>query len=264
MTSIREAHALGPGHPILLGLVLGPGHVILLAVVLAGLGMTAVRQLIAVNADLDATRAELSELAVTAERERLARELHDVLGRTLALIAVKAELAGRLSASADPTVEAEMRDVQGLAREAIRELRDTVMGGHTPSLADELAAAPIVLRTAGITASIDASSGQIDPAHEDLLAWALREAVTNVLKHSGARICRISLQVRDGITMLEVIDDGRGAVGINGGTGLNRLAQRVHAVGGTFEARPNVTGGFRLRVTLDHAEASRSVAEVAG
>ena len=89
-TGIREAHAVGPGHPILLTMVLGPSHVILLAVVLAGLGMTAVRQLIAVNADLLATRAELAELAVTAERERLARELHDVLGRTLALIAVKA------------------------------------------------------------------------------------------------------------------------------------------------------------------------------
>ena len=95
----------------------GASHSILLSIVLAGLGMTAVRQLIAVNADLHATRAELADLAVAGERERLARELHDLLGRTLSLIAVKAELASRLSAKADPSAEAELQDVQRLARQ---------------------------------------------------------------------------------------------------------------------------------------------------
>lgn len=233
--------------------MLGPGHAILLAVALAGLGMTAVRQLIVVNVDLQATKAELAELAVAAERERLAHELHDLLGRTLSLIAVKAELAGRLSAGGDPSAEAEMRDVQRLAREAIREVRDAVTGGHAPSVAAELAAAPIALRSAGIEANVDEAPVEIDSSHEATVAWALREAVTNVLKHSGARTCRISLQVTDGVTALEVADDGRGAVGEDAGTGLNGLAQRVQALGGTFEAGPSEAGGFRLRVRLGTA-----------
>jgi len=243
--------------------MLGPGHAILLAVALAGLGMTAVRQLIAVNADLHATKAELAELAVAAERERLARELHDVLGRTLALIAVKAELAGRLSASGDPSAEAEMRDVQQLARDASREVRDAVTGGRVPSVAAELDAAPVVLRTAGIAASVDEAPGEIDPAHEAMIAWALREAVTNVVRHSGARTCRISLQAADGVTALEVVDDGRGAVGEGAGTGLNGLARRVHALGGAFDAGPSEAGGFRLRVRLGVASPPRAQAVVA-
>lgn len=230
--------------------LLGPGHAIVLAVALAGLGMTAVRQLIAVNADLHAAKAELAELSVAAERERLARELHDLLGRTLSLIAVKAELAGRLSVRGDRSAEAEMRDVQRLAREAIGEVRDAVSGGRVPSVAAEFAAAPVALRTAGIAAIIDEAPVEIDPAHEVTVAWALREAVTNVVKHSGARTCRISLQAAGGVTALEVVDDGRGAVGEDAGTGLNGLAQRVHALGGTFEAGPNEAGGFRLRVRL--------------
>lgn len=233
--------------------MLGPGHAILLAVALAGLGMTAVRQLIVVNVDLQATKAELAKLAVAAERERLAHELHDLLGRTLSLIAVKAELAGRLSAGGDPSAEAEMGDVQRLAREAIREVRDAVTGGHAPSVAAELAAAPIALRSAGIEANVDEAPVEIDPSHEATVAWALREAVTNVLKHSGARTCRISLQVTDGVTALEVADDGRGAVGEDAGTGLNGLARRVQALGGTFEAGPSEAGGFRLRVRLGTA-----------
>ena len=237
-------------------LTIGPGHYILLAIALAGLGMTAVRQLIAVNADLHTTKVELAELAVAAERERLSRELHDLLGRTLSLIAVKAELAGHLSASGDPSAEAEaegeMRDVQRLAREAIREVREAVAGDRLPSVAAELAAAPVALRAAGIEASVDEPPAQIDPSHAPTVAWALREAVTNVVKHSGARTCRISLQAADGVTALEVVDDGCGPVRAGGdvGTGLDGLARRVQALGGMFEAGPSEAGGFALRVRL--------------
>ena len=230
--------------------LLGSSHAILLAVALAGLGMTAVRQLITVNVDLHAAKSELAEVSVAAERERLARELHDLLGRTLSLIAVKAELAGRLSASGETSAQAEMRDVQRLAREAIREVREAVAGGRVPSVAAELAAAPVALRMAGIEARIDETPVRVDPLPEATIAWALREAVTNVVKHSGARTCRISLQTAGGFTLLEVVDDGRGAVDAGTGTGLHGLAQRVHALGGTFEAGPRVAGGFRLWVRL--------------
>ena len=253
LESMREVHARGPGQAILTVVALGPGHAILLAIALAGFGMTAVRQLITLNADLQTTRAELAEMAVAAERERLARDLHDLLGRTLSLIAVKAELGGRLSASGDPSAQAEMRDVQQLAREAIREVRDAVSGSRVPTVAAELAAAPVVLRTAGLEVSVEDVPAAIDPAHEAMVAWALREAVTNVLRHSGARNCQISLRAADGVTALDVIDDGRGADDDEAGTGLNGLARRVHALGGTFEAGPGEAGGFRLRVRLGAA-----------
>lgn len=180
-------HPLGLFPP---DVVLGPSHSVLLSIVLAGLGMTAVRQLIAVNADLHATRAELADLAVAGERERLARELHDLLGRTLSLIAVKAELASRLSATGDPSAGVELADVQQLARQAVRDVREAVTSVQATSVDAELAAAEEALRTAGINVSVDNTHAGIDPAHESTIASAVREAVTNVLKHSGARTCR--------------------------------------------------------------------------
>lgn len=245
-----QVDPLGTGHTILLSTILGPGHAMLLAVALAGLGMAAVRQLTLVNADLHAARSELAELAVTAERERLARELHDVLGRTLSLIAVKAELGARLSGSSDAAAEDEMRDVQWLAREALREVRQAVSGDYIPSLAAELAAAPTVLRAAGIAARVSTTDEPINPAHRAALAWALREAVTNVVRHSGAHTCWIVLQSADGLTRLEVGDDGRGPSDGASGTGLEGLRQRIETLGGTLQVGRGEAGGFRLLVVL--------------
>lgn len=253
LEGLGQLHALGPREAALPAVVLGPGHAILLAVALAGLGVAAVRQLIIVNVDLHAAKAELAELAVTAERERLARELHDVLGRTLSLIAVKAELAGRLHARGDPAAASEMGDVQGLAREALREVRGAITGDRIPSVAAELAAAPAALGAAGIALRVEGTPDGIRPGHDATVAWVLREAVTNVVRHSGARSCRINLQADESATTLEVVDDGHGAENTAGGTGLEGLAQRVRAQGGTFEAGPEAAGGFRLRVSLGGA-----------
>ena len=241
---------------------LAPSHSVLLAIVLAGLAMNAVRQLIAVNAALYATRAELADLAVARERDRLAHELHDLLGRTLSLIAVKAELASRLSARRDASAEAELGEVQRLARQAVRDVREAVAGTHAPSVDAELAEAAVALRAAGIEASIDTATAGIDPAHETTIAWALREAVTNVVKHSGARTCRIALDATDGCTTLEIGDDGHGPAGGESGTGLDGLANRVHALRGTIQVGPNEGHGFRLRVQLG-AGAGRPRAEIA-
>src|SRR6266851_9494999 len=192
--SFIHIHPIDAIHP---AAALGPSHSVLLSIVLAGLGMTAVRQLIALNADLHATRAELADLAVARDRERLARELHDLLGRTLSLIAVKAELASRLSAKGDPSVAAELADVQRLARQAVRDVREAVTGAHAPTVHAELDAARAALRTAGIAVSVDTSATSLEPAHETTIAWALREAVTNVVKHSGVRTCHILLDATD-------------------------------------------------------------------
>jgi two-component system sensor histidine kinase DesK len=256
----RVIHTPGPFAPTQM---FGPSHSTLVSILLAGLGMAAVRQLITVNVDLEATRAELADLAVAAERERLARELHDLLGRTLSLIAVKAELASRLSGKGDPSAAGELADVQRLARQAVRDVRETVTGAHSPSVGAELAGAESALRTAGIEACIDSRAARIDPAHESTIAWAIREGVTNVVKHSGARRCWIALEAADAFTALDIEDDGRGAVGAAAGTGLDGLADRVHALGGTLEVGPGEGRGFRLRVRLGTTAPQRTRAEVA-
>src|SRR5260370_2785560 len=148
---------------VLAGAAPGRSAAVLRSIVLAGLGMTAVRQLIALNADVHATRAELADLAVTSERERLARELHDLLGRTLSLVAVKAELASRLSAKGDPSAAAELADVQRLARQAVRDLREAFTGAHTPSDGARLPAAKAAFATAVINAIPDYTLPSIYP-----------------------------------------------------------------------------------------------------
>jgi two-component system, NarL family, sensor histidine kinase DesK len=240
-------HPIDPLHP---AEALGPGHSVLLSIVLAGLGMHAVRQLIAANADLHATRAELADLAVAADRERLARELHDLLARTLSLIAVKAELASRLSARGDVSAVAELSDVQHLARQAVRDVREAVTGTHSPDLESELAAAESALRTAGIEVHVERDDTHIHPTYESIIAWAVREAVTNVVKHSSARTCRIAVATFDGATQLEVADDGQGPIAGNSGAGLDGLADRVRAAGGTLEAGGAEGRGFNLYVRL--------------
>jgi two-component system sensor histidine kinase DesK len=114
---------------------------------------------------------------------------------------------------------------------------------------------------AGIEVSVDAIAPSIDPAHETTIAWALREAVTNVVKHSGAHTCRIAIEAANDSTALDVEDDGRGPVGDATGTGLAGLAERVHALGGTFEVGPSEGHGFRLRVRLGAAVPPRSRVE---
>jgi len=240
-------HPIDPLHP---AEALGPGHSVLLSIVLAGLGMHAVRQLIAVNADLHATRAELADVAVAADRECLACELHDLLARTLSLIALKAELASRSSARGDMAAAAELSDVQHLARQAVRDVRDAVTGTYSASLESELAAAESALRTAGIEVHVERDEAQIDPAYESTIAWAVREAVTNVVRHSGARTCCIAVATFDGATQLDVADDGHGPISGESGAGLDGLADRVRAAGGMLEVGRAEGRGFKLHVRL--------------
>ena len=248
-----EGGVVHPAAPLQPADALGPSHSVLLSIILAGLGMNAVRQLIAANTDLHATRAELADLAVAADRERLARELHDLLARTLSLIAVKAELASRLSAWGDTAAAEELTDIQRLARTAVREVREAVTGSLIPSLQAELVAAEAALAATGIEVTMDVGSAQLNPAHEATMAWALREAITNVVKHSGASMCRITLHAVDGSTCLEVEDDGRGPGDGTFGVGLNGLTDRVHALGGTVRVDQSGPRGFKLRVQLDSA-----------
>jgi len=179
---------------------------------------------------------EIAHLAAVAERERIARDLHDVLGHTLSLITLKAELAAKLVDRDAPRATREMREVERVSREALQQVREAIRG-YRASLADELSRARALLSAATITATIDVPPNLALPrAVDEALAFAVREAVTNVVRHSGARSCGIRLRVDGGALRLDVFDDGRGAPAADG-TGLHGMRERIESLGGTLARR---------------------------
>ena len=201
-------------------------------------------------------------LAVAEERNRIARDLHDTLGHSLSVIALKSELARRLLPDDPSRADAELADVERVTREALASVRETVSGYRQPSLAIELAEARAALAAAGIT-------GEVEPAPEGLprnvdamLGWAVREGVTNVLRHSDATTARIRIIADGSSRAVEVVDDGRGLPPDDGapdgraGVGLAGLRERAASLGGRVEAGPLPDYGFRLLVAVP--------AEVAG
>ena len=215
---------------------------------LAGVAAMGLRYLLDVQAELRAARAQIARLAADEERARISRDLHDLLGHSLSLIAMKGELASRLVAASDPG-GAEVREMVRLTREALREVREAVSGYRQPTLATELSAARTALEVAGIRVDVEQSIGAISREAEAVLGWAIREGVTNVIRHSGASHCSIVLSTDDGLVSAAVSDDGSGAGGGAPGTGLRGLSERVDAIGGQLEAGRRPSRGYRLRVT---------------
>ncbi len=216
---------------------------------------------------LRAARQEIGRLAaveaVAEERLRFARDLHDLLGHSLSLIVLKSELAGRLQCVDAERATGEMRDVESVAREALREVRDAVAGYRQPMLATELPGARIMLAAAGIACDMDDTAGDLPSDADAILAWTVREGVTNVIRHSHARRCAIRVAQTNGETSVEITDDGDGGgqegnestvhcplPTANCGNGLAGLAERAAAYGGYFHAGSRATGGFRLFVSL--------------
>lgn len=189
---------------------------------------------------------EIEQLAAIAERERIARDLHDVLGHTLSLIVLKAELAVKLSAIDPQRASVEMRDVEQVARTTLQDVRRAIRGYRT-TLAEELDRARAMLKAAHIDAVVDARHGELSGAVEETLSLALREAVTNVVRHSDASRCTIRTAVRDGRVMLEVVDDGRGLGGAPG-LGLRGMSERVESLGGSITLASD--GGARIAIAL--------------
>ena len=226
----------------------GQVQVMLLLLVAFGAGAMAIRQLTLTVAQLGDAREELARSAVNEERVRFARDLHDLLGHSLSMIVLKSELAGRLIRDAPTRAAAEIAEIERAARDALREVRAAVAGYRQPSLRSELAAARELLSAAGIAPDIEHSGGSVPPAVDGLLAWAVREGVTNVIRHSRARSCTIRVGRGDAEVTVEVSDDGRG-VDSNGpaaGSGLAGLAERAASHGGRVVAGPRPGGGFRL------------------
>jgi two-component system, NarL family, sensor histidine kinase DesK len=204
------------------------------------------------------SQEEVQQLARIAERERIARDLHDLLGHTLSVIALKAELAGKLLATSPERAAAEIRDVESVTRDALREVRSAVAGYRSEGLTAELARARLALDAAGVRAEYFTLPVQLPPAAEAALALAVREAVTNVIRHAGATVCRLTLDRLPGATLLEVADDGRGGAGekAGGGCGLRAMRERLSGLGGQVEIRPSVAGmpggGTCLSITLPY------------
>lgn len=190
---------------------------------------------------------EVERMAAVAERERIARDMHDVLGHTLSLIVLKAELASRLAERDTQRAAAEMRDVEDVARRALTEVRAAIRGYHA-TLPDEVSRARAMLKAAGIRAEIEVHEAALPQGVEETLALALREAVTNVVRHSGASRCTIRLADGNDYT-LEIADDGRGFDGVEGG-GLRGMRERAESLGGRIER--DVGDGMRIRVILPH------------
>ncbi|HEX8431704.1 MAG TPA: sensor histidine kinase, partial [Longimicrobium sp.] len=183
------------------------------------------------NARLLRAREQVEHLATVAERERIARDLHDLLGHTLSLIVLKSELAAKLAPRDADRAAREMREVEQVSREALQQVREAIRG-YRATLADEVAQSRAILDAAGIRAELAVEAVALDRPVEEALALALREAVTNVVRHSGAQSSRVGVRVSGGECVLEVEDDGRVSHGAEG-SGLRGMRERVAALHGS-------------------------------
>jgi two-component system, NarL family, sensor histidine kinase DesK len=186
---------------------------------------------------------EIEHLAKVAERERIARDLHDVLGHTLSLIIVKSTLAGKLVEKYPEKAKHEIADIEKVSREAMAEIRGTLRGYSTYKLTEELQRARAALGSAGIALKAETAEVSLSPAQESVLALITREAVTNVVRHAHARNCWLKLASYNGDCVLEIQDDGRGGLQTEG-NGLRGMRERIEALGGTVER--DTTAGTRL------------------
>ncbi|MEV0737382.1 histidine kinase [Streptomyces sp. NPDC050549] len=222
-----------------------------LIVLLVGYSMTGVRQLVRTTVELRKARATVAQLAANEERLRLARDLHDLLGHSLSLITLKSELACRMLPDHPDKAAQQVADIEQVSRQALVDVREAVTGYRRPRLPGELAGAQVALTAAGVTADLPAEPDLTDVPEESesALAWALREAITNVVRHSGAQRCVVELvrrQTLDGPMLeLSVEDNGSGGSGKGPGNGLCGLTERLDKVGGSLEVT-RVKRGFRL------------------
>jgi two-component system, NarL family, sensor histidine kinase DesK len=216
------------------------------SIFIGGLAMWGVVRLVQRNGELAAAREEITRLAVEDERNRFARDLHDILGHSLTVVAVKAELAGRLVRLDPDRAEAEIAEVEQLARQALADTRSALAGYRDVTLAAELANARSALGAAGIDADLPVAIDEVPAARRELFGWVVREGVTNVLRHSGASHC----SVRVGPSTVEIVDNGTGdGVPQTDGHGLRGLRERAEAAGGSLSVWRSAQG-FALTVRV--------------
>jgi two-component system sensor histidine kinase DesK len=219
-----------------------------LAVLLGSLASGGIRVASERQRRLVQAREELAHLAVANERARIAADLHDILGHSLTVVTVKAELAQRLLDVDLDKARAELGDLETLARDALSDVRATAMGVRGISLPGEIAAARSALAAAHVAAELPGAADEVPSRFRELFAWTIREAVTNIVRHSRATRCEVRLSVDS----VEIVDDGVGAdPAASGGQGLTGLRRRAEALGATLSAgRRDGQPGFRVRVEV--------------
>jgi two-component system sensor histidine kinase DesK len=249
--AIGACLALIAGSVVLVLVVPGwtdPGN-IAFSILAASMAMFGVVRMADRNRSLVAAQAEQARLILLEERERMARDLHDILGHSLTVITKKAELARRLTAIDPERAALEIADVERLSREALKDIRATVSGSRQVTLAGELESARSALASAGIRADLPSVAVGVPPQYDRLFGFALREAVTNVLRHSGASSCCVAITA----SSVEIRDDGSGAgceEAEGAGNGLLGLRARVADAGGRVVTDAPAGGGFRLLVDM--------------
>lgn len=197
------------------------------------------------NEKLRLAHDEIEHLAKIAERERIARDLHDVLGHTLSVIILKSELAGKLIDRDPERAKAEIADVEQTSRAALSEVRNTIRGYNNRSLESELKRARLTLETAGVKTQCESAEVALTPAQESVVALIVREAVTNVVRHAQADACQLRLARMNGNCRVEIYDNGRGSTDEEG-NGLRGMRERVEALGGSL--RRENRAGTRLTI----------------
>src|SRR5712692_9447835 len=222
-----------------------------------GLDMIGVARMGSAIRELHTARRELARLAVIDARQRLSRDLHDLLGQTLSMITLKSELARHLVTEEPERCAQELSEIERVARKSLREVREAVAGYRQPTLSSELEGARQLLAAAGIDVEIESINEVLPPAFDAALAWTVREGVTNVIRHSRARQCRIHVTKKNGTVVAEVLNDGGQREQVEStvrpGLGLAGLRERVSALGGRMEAGSLTLSGkehFRVRVEL--------------
>ena len=213
------------------------------------------------NAEMHLSRDEVVRHAKNAERERISRDLHDLLGHTLSVIAMKSELARKLAPRDLAAAMIEIGDVERITREALAQVREAVTGMRATEFSSELANARVTLMSAGIAAQIDADalSAPLPESYVQALSLALREAITNVLRHAGASRVEIALSQTDTHWQLRVQDDGVGIGSHLSGNGLNGMKERLRGVGGDLQLTQGPDGGTLLLAQLPSVPAKAAI-----
>jgi two-component system sensor histidine kinase DesK len=197
------------------------------------------------NAQLRLSHAEVRRMAAIAERERIGRDLHDLLGHTLSIVALKSELAGKLLERDPSAAREQIREVEAVARDALAQVREAVTGIRATGLQAEVAAARVSLLSAAVHLDQRMSPVDIEAGTEQALALATREAVTNIIRHAHAGRVELELGAdRDGARLV-IADDGRGGIEAHG-NGLKGMRERLQAIGGHLEVDSPAGGGTRL------------------
>ena len=212
------------------------------------------------NEKLRMARKEIEHLAKVAERERIARDLHDVLGHTLSVVILKSELARKLLDRDPQRALAEITDVERISREALADVRNTIRGYRAQSLETEFSNAKATLETAGVRVTAEAANIGLSPAQESVVALVVREAVTNVVRHAHARNCNLRLSPMDGNCRLEIEDDGRGGP-VDEGNGLRGMRERIEALGGTLQRDSSAGTKLTIQFPLALAKPAEARAE---